>query len=258
MPTEASAKSTTSSAFCPTNPPSFRVKHVTDGMEYPAMTLSVYLEGPPEDTRGFSRWLGRAACSRVADPELADLVIFTGGSDVDPLLYQERELPTTYCDPVRDEVCVELYKKCIDKGIPMLGICRGAQFLYVMKGGKLWQDVSGHNSGAHKATLLDTNQTLTVSSVHHQACRFGSVTGMKLLMSASISTKRESPDVTQTGAMTDIEAFAFENDAILGIQGHPEYDGFPVFSRLCIDLIDKYICLSPKTRLTGGLYRVVA
>lgn len=257
MHIDSSASSTTNTALDQTNPQSFRVKHVTDGLVYPPLTLSIYLEGPPEDTRGFSRWLGRASCSRVYDPALADVVIFTGGSDVNPTLYGETPLPGTYVDEARDEACVALYKDCIKHGIPMLGICRGAQFLYVMKGGKLWQDLDKHNSGSHTATLLDTNQTLTISSVHHQACRFGGVTGMKLVMSANHSQRREAVEVMQTGNMTDIEAFYFESNAILGIQGHPEYDGFPAYSKLCIDLIDKYICQSSKMRVVGGVYRVI-
>ncbi len=257
MHIDSSASCTTTTASAQTSLPSFRVKHVTDDQIYPPLTLSVYLEGPPEDTRGFSRWLGRAACSRVYDVKLADLVIFTGGSDVNPQLYGEDRMPGTYIDEDRDAACIALYETCLKDGIPMLGICRGAQFLWVMKGGKLWQDVDKHNSGSHTATLLETNQTLTISSVHHQACRFGQVSGMKLLMSSSASQRREAVEVTQTGCMTDIEAFTFTDDAILGIQGHPEYDGFPVYSKLCVDLIDKHICMSTKTRMVGGLYRVV-
>lgn len=258
MRTDSSATSTTNTAGGQPNPSSFQIKHVTDEQIYTPLTMSVYLEGPPEDTRGFSRWLGRAACSRVYDTALADLVIFTGGSDVDPSLYKEPVLEGTYIDPARDAACVELYEKCVKSGIPMLGICRGAQFLWVMRGGKLWQDVDKHNSGTHKAMLLATNQTLTVSSVHHQACRFGSVHGMQLVMSAAEAGTKKAADMTHTGSLTDIEAYAFEDAAILGIQGHPEYEGFPVFSKICVDLIDKHICANPKTRIVGGNYRVVS
>lgn len=255
MPMNPSQTCTTSTAAEKENP-RFAVRHVIDGMEYPSLGLSVYIEGPPEDCYGFPRWLGRASCSRTTDINLADIVIFSGGSDVNPTLYGEQRLEGTYVDEKRDEDCIRLYQQCVDRGIPMLGVCRGAQFLWVMKGGKLWQDVDGHNYGQHRVTLLETNQQLIASSVHHQACRFG-VSGSRLLMSAASSTKRVGADVTQTGPMTDIEAYTFEKDAILGFQGHPEYDGFPTYSKLCLDLIERYICLSSRTRLVNGVYRLV-
>ena len=246
----------TSSAEPPVNPPSYQLKYVSDDLTYPQLNFSVYIEGPPEDQVGFPSWLGRAGCSRVLDPNVADLVIFSGGSDVYPLLYGEAPMEGTYYDKTRDDACVELFQKCAKDGIPMLGICRGAQFLWVMKGGKLWQDVNNHNAGEHTVTLLETNQQMKASSVHHQACRFG-VSGSRLLMSGGGSTVRKSQDAVQTGPLTDIEGYVFEKDCILGFQGHPEYSGYPVYSKICLDLIDKYIMMSTRTRVTGGLFRVV-
>lgn len=96
----------------------------------------------------------------------ADLVVFTGGSDVDPNLYGERKHETTHPHPARDSQEAYAYGILNALGTKMVGICRGAQFLTVMNGGKLVQNVSNH-------ALHDTHEIRYVSSklrgplVHH-------------------------------------------------------------------------------------------
>jgi len=50
----------------------------------------------------------------------------------------------------------------------MVGICRGSQFLTVMSGGRLFQDVSGHAiMGTHLIKFKD-GSSLGITSTHHQ------------------------------------------------------------------------------------------
>src|SRR5690554_3184603 len=83
----------------------------------------------------------------VQTAEEADLVCFIGGEDVQPSLYGEHDHPSTHTNPARDEMEEKLFHYCLNEGIPMAGICRGAQFLNVMNGGKLYQDVDNHATG---------------------------------------------------------------------------------------------------------------
>src|SRR5574343_347632 len=80
----------------------------------------------------------------VSTIEKADLVCFTGGEDVSPSLYGEQRHPRTYHNMNRDDRETELFNQCLKNQTPMVGICRGGQFLNVMNGGKMYQDVSHH------------------------------------------------------------------------------------------------------------------
>lgn len=98
----------------------------------------------------------------------ADLVVFTGGHDVSPELYGEPTIPGTSCSPQRDANETEIFDLCREFKVPMLGICRGAQFLTVMSGGSLWQDVDGHANGPHDMVVKATGDVIKVTSTHHQ------------------------------------------------------------------------------------------
>lgn len=56
----------------------------------------------------------------------ADLVQFTGGSDVSPHLYGEKNV-ASYTSPRRDEEEVAIFNAVSAMGIPMAGICRSKQ-----------------------------------------------------------------------------------------------------------------------------------
>lgn len=102
------------------------------------------------------------------NPEKINLVVFTGGADVTPSLYGQEADRSTSCVPRRDIFEQITFTKARQLGLPMAGICRGAQFLNVMAGGKLVQHIDGHAmSGYHDMTTID-NQTFQVSSTHHQ------------------------------------------------------------------------------------------
>lgn len=109
------------------------------------------------------------------EPASIRAVFFTGGSDVSPLLYGERAGSRTRgVDASRDEQERELFRIARAANIPMIGICRGSQFLCVMAGGKLGQHIEGHSlkrDATHRIRALDVDgKTLELecSSMHHQ------------------------------------------------------------------------------------------
>ena len=97
---------------------------------------------------------------------MADLVQFTGGSDVSPSLYGEKSAPRTYCSPQRDNQEKVIFNYCVKNDIPMAGICRGGQFLNVMNGGRMLQHVEGHTKAHLMQDIFD--EWGWVSSTHHQ------------------------------------------------------------------------------------------
>ena len=109
-------------------------------------------------------------------PDDADVVLFTGGEDVDPSYYNEGKLKETASNPARDRREAWIYNKCLENKIPMVGICRGAQFLNVMNGGKMWQHVRGHCGNHDIIEVLPKDakrkpRGFKVTSTHHQMMR---------------------------------------------------------------------------------------
>ena len=104
-----------------------------------------------------------------------DLMVFTGGEDVNPALYGEKPHVSTRFNEKRDRFERQVWTDY--KDIPKIGICRGGQFLNVMNGGEMWQDVDKHgvSAGHDMANLVDLGGTkfhrdyvLNVTSTHHQ------------------------------------------------------------------------------------------
>ncbi|HEU4451188.1 MAG TPA: gamma-glutamyl-gamma-aminobutyrate hydrolase family protein [Gaiellaceae bacterium] len=72
-----------------------------------------------------------------------DAVLVGGGRDIDPARYGQE--PTEHLaptEPLRDAFELELVERTLDRGLPLLGMCRGIQILNVALGGTLVQDVS--------------------------------------------------------------------------------------------------------------------
>lgn len=210
-------------------------------LTYPDLWMDVYIAGSPSEERQFAEMFIRARCKKAATPLDADLVVFTGGPDVDPTLYQERPHSSTRVDISRDKKDLELYQLCKAEGIPMLGICRGAQFLHVMQGGKLYQDVDQHHGEHPIWDLKNKKLVLGVSSVHHQLVRPHE--GMEIIATCAGRSKlRHLNDKEyETGAGKDIEAFFYPKTCVIGIQGHPEYFGYDAFTHWSLHLINQLV-----------------
>jgi hypothetical protein len=86
--------------------------------------------------------MAESGCTKASSLDECDLVVFAGGADVNPALYNERAMACTTFSQSRDQEEVRVYHTARRLGLPMFGICRGAQFLHVMNGGQLWQNVN--------------------------------------------------------------------------------------------------------------------
>ncbi len=162
--------------------------------------------------------------------EESDFVQFTGGADVSPHLYGEAKHPLTGIDPQRDMREQKIHNMCINLNKPMVGICRGAQFLNVMSGGKMFQDVRGHAiQGTHEAIDIATGKGYQVTSTHHQMMRCGEH-GALLAYADHIGKNKQYMDglyvVELIGKEQDAEAIWYENTNSLCFQPHPEYGDF--------------------------------
>lgn len=82
-----------------------------------------------------------------------DGLLLTGGNDMDPVLFGETILnDTVQLCPERDRAEYEALKLAVQKDLPVLGICRGAQVMNVYFGGSLFQDIPAQipGSGQHR------------------------------------------------------------------------------------------------------------
>lgn len=106
----------------------------------------------------------------VHDLGVDSTLIVWGGEDISPTIYNQ--VPNAFTGATealsrRDQLEVEMVGKAMDLGIPIIGICRGAQLMCAMSGGSLVQHVEGHAGGYHKI-LTDEGEILNCPSLHHQ------------------------------------------------------------------------------------------
>ena len=80
--------------------------------------------------------------------EKCDGFLFTGGPDIDPHLYDIKRYDL-HEEPsgMRDRFEKALFEAVIKTDKPILGICRGLQFINVMCGGTLYQDIAAEEYG---------------------------------------------------------------------------------------------------------------
>ena len=159
-----------------------------------------------------------------------DGFLFTGGQDVNPKLYGEPMSPK--CGEiccVRDETELALLNEIIALDKPLLGICRGIQFLNAALGGTLYQDLptehpseivhcmkppydrAVHNVHVERFsplyTLLGVSD-LPVNSYHHQA--------VKELSTKLAAMAYSEDDLVEAVYMPD-------KKFIWAVQWHPEF-----------------------------------
>jgi putative glutamine amidotransferase len=143
-------------------------------------------------TLGYDAEVSRRKVSVREVVELLDGLVLQGGADVSPPIYgQKPQRPEWSGDAVRDRYEMELIEGFLQRGKPILGICRGCQLLNVAFGGTLTQDLPSMRPetlphvdealydelqhgivlepGSHLASLYPTDTIPVVNSIHHQA-----------------------------------------------------------------------------------------
>lgn len=181
--------------------------------------------------------------SLVSTFSVADLVCFTGGEDVSPELYGDNKHIYTHSNWHRDYDEVEQFQIAVKSDVPMVGICRGAQFLNVMNGGRMYQHVTKH-AGDHEITDLITGEKVLVSSTHHQMMMMGSE-GV-LVASSTLHGDREWYDKEihkKDMSEQDIEVVYYEKTQSLCFQPHPEFSGnrYDPMRNYFANLLDRYL-----------------
>ena len=182
---------------------------------------------------GDADWLTADDNFVMSTIEDAELVIFPGGSDINPALYNEQIGSFTHFYREADERQLKYFKPYIGKK-KFFGICRGLQLLTAMAGGKLVQHSS--HPYFHRITTYD-GKILGTNSLHHQQAYLLDMPKedyQLLAWAENLSpmhldgTDSEYP----TGdSYKEPEVVHYPNIGAMGIQGHPEMGGMPQETR---------------------------
>lgn len=161
--------------------------------------------------------------------EGVDGVLLSGGEDIDPTWYCMDPVPQLGAlDPARDRFEFALFAAARERGLPVLGICRGLQLVNVAMGGVLWQDLPSERPSAVQHDRRDARdarthgvavtagtrtadalgaQALSVNSFHHQ--------GVRTLAGGLVATAHAADGL--------VEAFEGTEGAwLVAVQWHPE------------------------------------
>lgn len=168
----------------------------------------------------------RSEGARPTGISKADFVIFMGGTDIDSELYGEQPHKKAQLPNIdRDRLEVAIYKATPSQF--RIGICRGAQLLHVMNGGKLWQHVE-HHLGNHPLmyeTESGLKRNYDVSSTHHQMMQ-GPFKDGQVWAWANQTRKREFVNgrsfLVGDTHWSDPEVVAYKKTNTLCFQPHPE------------------------------------
>ena len=162
--------------------------------------------------------------------DLFDGFLFTGGHDVSPDVYGQESLPGLIVScPKRDRMETVVLRKAMNADKPILGICRGIQFINAALGGTLYQDLPTqhpsdvehhqtppYDKHAHSVSVitdsplyqcLGTDQ-LPVNSYHHQAVN---------RLAPGLSAMAVSPDGLTEALYKPGQRFLW------AVQWHPEF-----------------------------------
>ncbi|MBK1705083.1 gamma-glutamyl-gamma-aminobutyrate hydrolase family protein [Halochromatium glycolicum] len=172
----------------------------------------------------------RAELITPADPkpaiqEQAHGVVITGGHDIDPVLYADAPEVSPKYDPERDALESAVIDRALARGLPLLGICRGAQLLNVRLGGNLFQELRSRRKQTSNRWTIFPLKTLCIepgteleqllgaprariNSLHNQ--------GIDRLGDGLVVAGRDLDGIVQA-----IEAP--EHCCLRGVQWHPEF-----------------------------------
>lgn len=182
---------------------------------FPLMALNIRLAG------------GRALRWQSADAVdlgAVDGVVIGGGDDISPMLYGGELASKARLDPDRDAMEKQIVMDAAEAGLPVLGICRGAQMLNVAFGGTLHQDAYRvHPSRFYKTILPRKTVDVVPDSRLRQILRAGRLR-VNALHTQAVDTLGSDLRVAARDEGGMVQAVERVSDPFaIGVQWHPEH-----------------------------------
>ena len=167
---------------------------------------------------------GRADEAEVASRlEIADGVLLPGGGDLAGHWSGQAAHPSLYdVDLEQDAFDLAVARVCLERGLPLLAVCRGLQVVNALRGGTVVQDMDEtygemchHRHRVHSITvdegslLADAVGAKIEASCYHHQCLAGLGRGMR-------AVARSEEGVVEGVEIPDAPGW------FLGVQWHPE------------------------------------
>lgn len=159
--------------------------------------------------------------------ESVDVVMLTGGGDIDPVRYHA--LPQATLDQVdweRDETELRTVKWALKRQRRVLGICRGAQLLVVATGGELVQDLPAAGYEQH----IDPRHDRAYAALFHGLTTQPDTVTARVLDGLTEVNSHHHQGIQSPGSVLTPVAWtgdgvveALEGPDLLAIQWHPEF-----------------------------------
>ena len=170
-----------------------------------------------------------------------EVLILWGGEDIGTKLYGQKPNKYVHSEHAshRDILETALIRRAVELGVPIIGICRGAQLLCAMAGGTLAQHIEDHGN-SHSVTLHDEDgSVIKCNSSHHQMMI--PPTSAKILATSegTIGVDEYNKPIKYDRVN---EVVWFPTIKALGIQPHPEWTNCPrEFFNYCVRKIKEYV-----------------
>ena len=179
--------------------------------------------------------------------EQIDCLILWGGTDIHPGYYRQSHgrLNGAPAEPSRrDEMEWKAMLFCKKNDIPMIGVCRGAQFMCAFAGGKLIQHVASHGYD-HMMETSRGDRVYTTSSHHQMMYPFDVPHQLLAWAQPRISNtylNGDNAEIEEMKAHPEPEIVYFDEIRALAIQGHPEYgSATAAYKKLCCDMASEFL-----------------
>jgi gamma-glutamyl-gamma-aminobutyrate hydrolase PuuD len=161
-----------------------------------------------------------------------DAVVLAGGPDVDPDRYGATPHPRSGAPrPERDAAELAVLHRALERGIPVLGVCRGAQILNVGLGGTLVQhvpDAVGH-SGHNPSPGVFGTVAVTLEAGSRVGAALGPQATVRCHHHQALDRVADGLVVTGRAADGTVEAVELAGTPfVVGVQWHPEEDTMDV------------------------------
>lgn len=188
--------------------------------------MKIGIVGRSKDTLTYEKYLENLHIPYVTSLSIGELgtcngLIFPGGSDITPQLFQQSNQGSQNIDTELDLLQLKVFDLAYRSSVPILGICKGMQLINVGLGGTLTQHIStadihtSHSQDLYHITYVAENSFLNqiyttefiVNSRHHQSVnRLG----------------QELIPIQWCPLDSCIEALMHTSLPIFGVQWHPE------------------------------------
>ena len=198
----------------------------------------------------------RITAETVTDNICLDGLVLGGGSDIDPENYGEELLRIKDPEPeqrakdrvlslvffllrvvfsvktaqpakdtVRDDMEKNLCRFALNKRLPVLGICRGAQLINIAMGGALYQNTRGfYTETPHIKTILPRKRIYLEATSRIRKILGVDTCRVNSLHDQAISTSGADIVVTGTDKNKIVQAIEHSHHPfMIGVQWHPEY-----------------------------------